>query len=200
MREAAVLHALGRFLVEVRGFFGIIRIDGNNYAATGHQRRVGRDGVVGFDFVGPPVGKRGSTNASRRELIGDFVPFEDVLKGANFEAEFLGHSEKHEDFVFAVAMRVHVALAFEYFDKGLEFQIAARRNEIFFARGNALVVIVPSLLVIAGLAERGTNGFFDAHASGGITPRLAGNAEVGALGVLTEGELDAGHSAFKRKL
>ena len=55
MREAAVLDALRRFLIEVRGFFGIVGIDGDDYAAAGHERGIVGDGVIGFHLVGPPV-------------------------------------------------------------------------------------------------------------------------------------------------
>ncbi len=123
-----------------------------------------------------------------------------MLESANFEAEFLGDAEEHQDFVFAVAMRVNVALAFQHLNERLKAQIAARGNEIFLAGSSALFVVVPGFLVIAGLAERATDGFFDAHARGRIAFRLAGNAEIRALGIFTERELDARHRAFEREL
>src|SRR5256884_9637384 len=75
---------------------------------------------------------------------------------------------RSQDFVFAVAVRVHVALAFEHFHERLEFQVAARRNEVLFSCCDSLVVIVPGFLVVAGLAERAANGFCYAHARGRI--------------------------------
>ena len=119
--------------------------------------------------------------------------------GADFKAKFLGHAQKHQDFIFAVAVRVHVALALEHFNKRLEFQVAAGRDEIFLARGRAFVVIVPGFLVIAGLAESATNGFLDAHARGRIPSGLAGDAEVRTLGIFAESKLDPGHGALKGK-
>ena len=91
-----------------------------------------------------------------------------------------------------------VALAFKDFDQRFEAKIAARRNLIFFAGGYFLVVSVPGILVVAGLGERAANGLFDAHTSGGVTFRLAGNAEIGALGIFAQGKFDSGERAFKR--
>ena len=198
VRQAAILHALGGFLIEVRGFLRAVRINGNNHSAAGHQRRIVRNGVISFDFVRPPIRKSRSANSGSGKFVGHFVAFQNVLKGADLEAELLGHAEEHQDFVLAIAMRVHVALAFEHFHERLEFQVAARRNEIFFAGGNALVVVVPGFLVIARLAESAANGFLHAHACGRKAAGLAGNAEIRTLGVFAEGELNAGHRSFKR--
>src|SRR5205807_9907929 len=51
------------------------------------------------------------------QLIRDFVAFENVLEGPNSEAELLRDAKQHQDFIFAVAVRVYVALAFQHFDK-----------------------------------------------------------------------------------
>ena len=134
VREAAELHGLRGFLIEVRGFFGVVGIDGNDHAAARHERGVVGDRVVGFYFVGPPIGERGSADACGGDFVGDFVAFEDVLERAHLEAEFLRHAKQHQDFVFAVAMRVNVALAFENFDERIETQIAARRDQRFSRR------------------------------------------------------------------
>jgi len=57
MGQAAELHALGGFLVQVRGFFRVVGIDGDDNAAAGHQCRVVRNRIVCFDLVSPPIGK-----------------------------------------------------------------------------------------------------------------------------------------------
>ena len=97
-------------------------------------------------------------------------------------------------------MGMHVALAFQHFDERIETQIAARRDQIFFASGGALVVDVPRGFVVAGFGERAADGFFDAHARGGITRRSAASTEVRVLGIFAESELDAGQGAFEREL
>src|SRR5258708_35475963 len=63
VRQAAELHALGGFLIQVRGFFGAVGIDGDDHAAAGHERGVVGNGGIGFDFGGPPIGKRGSADS-----------------------------------------------------------------------------------------------------------------------------------------
>src|SRR5208282_1116234 len=200
MREAAIFHGLRGFLIEVRSFFGVIGIDGDDYAAARHDCRVVGNGVVGFHFVGPPIAERGSTCSCGGDFVGYFVAFEHVLERANLEAEFLGDAKQHQDFVFAITMRVNVALSFEDLDKRIEAKIAARRNRAFVAGGDALVVIHPCFLVVESLDKRGSDGLFDAHARSGITRSCARDAEVGALGIFTERELDAGNRAFKREL
>ena len=104
VREAAKLHALGGFLIQVRGFFGVVGIDGDDHAAAGHQRRVVRNRIIGFHFVGPPIGKSGSANSGGSQFIGDFIPFKNVLKGADFEAELFRNAEEHQDFILPVAV------------------------------------------------------------------------------------------------
>src|SRR5437879_10685514 len=95
----------------------------------------------------------GSADSRGGQFIGDFVAFENVLKSADLEAELLGNAEEHQDFIFAIAVRVNVAFAFQYFDERLKAQVAARRDEIFFSGSEALVVVLPRFLVIASLAK-----------------------------------------------
>ncbi len=200
MGQAAELHALGGFLVQVRGFFRVVGIDGDDHAAAGHQRSVVRNRIVGFDFVSPPIGKSGCTDASRGQFIGDFVAFQNMLKRADLKTELLCNAQEHEDFIFAVAVRVNVALAFQHLDERLEAQVAARRDEILLAGSGTLVVVIPVFFVVTRFAERAANGLFHPHARGGISPGLTRDAKVRTFGVFAKGELDAGHRAFKRKL
>ena len=86
---------------------------------------------------------------------------------------------------------MNVALAFQHFDERFEAQIAARRNEIFFTSGEALVVILPRLLVVPSFTERATNGLFDSQTRGRIPPGLTWDTEIRALGILAQCELDA---------
>src|SRR5262249_2665891 len=125
---------------------------------------------------------------------------ENVLEGADFEAEFLGDTKKHENFVFAIAVGVDVALAFENFDKRIEAKVAARRRQILFAGSDFLIVGVPRVFVVARFGEGAANGFFHTHAGSGIAALTAGDREIRALGVFAESEFDSGYSAFERKL
>src|SRR5229473_10300 len=200
MRESAEFHALGGFLIQVRGFFGVVGIDGHNHAAAGHQRGIVGNRVIGFDLVSPPIGKSGRTNAGSSQFIGNFITLENVLKSADFETKFFRDPQEHQNFILAIAVRVHVALAFEHFDERFESQIAARRNEILFAGSGSLVVVLPGFLIVARLAERGANCLFDPHARRRITLGLPWDAEVRTLGIFAERELDAGKRALERQL
>src|SRR6266849_5158135 len=200
MREAAILHALRRFLIQVRGLFGVVGIDGDHHAAARHQRRVVGNRVVGFHFISPPIGERGSARARCGNFIRNFIALQYMLESPDLEPELLCHAQQHEDFVFAVAMRVHVALAFQNFDERVEAEIAARRNEIFFSRGSAFVVAVPGFLVVAGFRKSSADRFFNTHPRHRIAPRLAGDAEIRALGVFAKRKLNAGKRAFEREL
>ena len=98
VREAAELHGLRGFLIEVRGFFRVVGIDRDDHAAARHERRVVGNRVVGFHLVGPPIGERGGADACSGDFIGDFVAFEDVLERAHLEAEFLGDAQAASGF------------------------------------------------------------------------------------------------------
>src|SRR5882757_7436918 len=74
------------------------------------------------------------------------------------ETELLGYAQEHEDFIFAVAVRVDVPFTFEHFHQGVELQIAARRNRILLAGRDTLVVVVPGFFVVAGLGEGAADG------------------------------------------
>src|SRR5436189_288141 len=100
------------------------------------------------------------------------------IAGFNVTSFSASSCETPPDFILAVAVRVNVALAFQHFDKRLEAQIAARRNEIFFTDGEALVVVLPRFLVVAGFTKRSANRLFDAHARGRIPPGLTRDTEV----------------------
>src|SRR2546423_8943882 len=95
---------------------------------------------------------------------------------------------------------MNVALALEDFHEGIEAQIAARRNQAFFAGGHTLVVLIPRSLVVAGFGECGANGLLNAHARRGITLRLTAATEIGAFGIFTKCELDSRKRPVKRKL
>ena len=115
-----------------------------------------------------------------------------MLERSDFEAKLFRDAKQHQDFILTVAVRVHVAFSFQHFDKRFEAQIAARRDKVFFASSNALVVLIPRFLVIPRFAERPANRFFDSHARGGIPPGLSRYAEVRALRIFAQRELDAG--------
>src|SRR5207248_7819349 len=86
------------------------------------------------------------------------------------------------------------------FDKRFKAQIAARRDKVFFTSSSALVVLIPRFLVIPRFAESPANRFFDSHARHGVPPGLSRDAEVRALRIFAQRELDAGQRTFKRKL
>src|SRR5208283_654228 len=198
--EPAVLHGLRGFGVEARGEIGtagVVGIERYKHALPGEQRGVVGDGVVSFDFVAPPVAEGGDAGAVGLDLRGDFIAFESVLQRGDFETELLGHAQQHQNLVGAVAMGVDQALALENLDQRLELEIATRREDAL-AAGVARLIILPRGLILAGLDEGLANDVLDAHARAGIAQILGAAARwilaalAGALGVLTERELDAG--------
>src|SRR5207302_10105020 len=96
--------------------------------------------------------------------------------------------------------RMDIAFAFEHFHERLKAQITAWRDKILFSGSSAIVVLVPRFLVIARFAERRANCLFDTHARRGIPPGLSRDAEVRALRIFAQCELDAGNRAFEREL
>jgi hypothetical protein len=124
--EAAVLHRLGGFLVQVSMLFGAVGVDRHGHAALRHQRRVVRRRVVCLDLVGPPVGERRGPGTMLRDFVGDLVALEHVLQRGDAEFEVLGDTQQLQDLVGAIGVRMHETLAFEHLDEWLELQVAPR--------------------------------------------------------------------------
>ena len=70
----------------------------------------------------------------RRDFLRDFVAFEHMLQGADFETVIVGDMQEHQNFILPVAVGMDQTLAFEHFDQGFEFQIARGRDGDFAAR------------------------------------------------------------------
>ena len=63
-----------------------------------------------------------------RDLFGNFVAFEHVLKSFDLKTEFIRDVDEHHNFIGAITMRVNVAFAFEHFDQRIELQVTPRRD------------------------------------------------------------------------
>ena len=100
----APLHRLCRLGVEAAGVLGAVGVDRDEDALARHDRGVVRDGVDGFDLVGPPVGEGRAAGAVRGHLLRHHVAFEHVLEGRDLEAHLLGETDHHQDLVGAVAV------------------------------------------------------------------------------------------------
>ena len=194
-RESAVAHRLRGLDVEAARALVRVGVDGDDDAVARHDGGVVRDGVVGLHLVAPEVREGRGHRAVARDLRGNLVAFEHVLKSPYLEAELVCDVHQHEDFVGAVAVRVNKALAFEDFDERVEFQVLARRYKVLLAARHACAVVVPTLLVLGRAREGVADGLLDAHARGGAAGREAGHVEVRALRVFAERELDAGRRA-----
>ena len=77
----------------------------------------------------------------RGDLLRDLVALEHVLERRDLEAHLVGEPDEHQDFVGAVAVRVHQPLAFEDFDERIELQIAPRRERVLVGRLGLLVLL-----------------------------------------------------------
>ena len=133
--QTAVLHGLGGFVVQVAHQLVRIAIERNQHALSHHDGRVVRNGVESFQLISPPVAERGRAGAVGGDLLGHFVAFEDMLQRADLEAVVVRHAQQHQDFVGAIAMRVHQAFAFQHFHQRLQLEIAARRDGLLATRG-----------------------------------------------------------------
>src|SRR5260370_38644493 len=91
------------------------------------------------------------------------------------------------------------AMAFQRLQKRLEAKVGPRRDQGLFDGGGAAIVVVPMVVIGPGVGEGGADGFFDAHARGGIAARAGEATEIAALGVFSESELDSGECAFEGK-
>ena len=196
--QPAPLHRLGRLGVEAARVLGAVGVDRDEHALAHHDRGVVRDGVGRLDLVGPPVGEGRAAGAVRGHLLRHHVALEHVLEGRDLEAHLLGETDHHQDFVGAVAVRVHEALALEDLDERLELQIAARRQRS--AAGLVLLVVLPRLLVRLGAREGVADDELDAHARHRVAPRAGGLADRHVLRVLAERELDPRHRALEDDL
>ena len=157
---------------------------------AGHDGRVVRHGILGFDLIGPPIGKRRRARAVRGNLLRDLVALQHVLERCDLEAHLFRHANQHQDLVGTIAVRVHEPLALEHLDERLELQVALGRNDVL-ARGLLLVVRLPGLLIRLRARERVTNHVLDTHPRDRI-PARPGLAELAhVLRILAEGELDA---------
>ncbi len=197
LAHAAPLHRLGGLLVEVAHLLAAVGVDRHQHAALGHQRGVVGDGVVGLDLVAPPVGEGRGAGAVGGDLVGHLVALEHVLQRRDPEAELLGQAHQLQDLVGPVAVRVHQALALEDLDQRLELQVAPRLGGAVAGRRSRLVGVP----LLAGTPRASTNACADhVHrrpcGSAGSAAH-AGTAEVGALGVLAQGELDARRRALE---
>src|SRR6185369_1833184 len=148
----------------------------------------------------PGVGEDRCASAVCRDLLRYLVTFEHVLERFDFEAKLVSQADEHQDLAGDVAVRVHVAFAFEDFDERLELQISARRNEVLVLL-RSLAILIPRALVIARACERIANHFLNAHARVWITALNAGQIRrTGTLYVFTKRKLDPRYRARKKKL
>ena len=161
-----------------------------------HDARGLRDGVVGLDLVGPPVGEGAGTDPGLGQLVRDLVALEHVLERLDGDAEGLARPHEHQDLIGAVAVAVDVHVAADDAREDLEAQIPARRDRILSA-ALGLLVGGPSRGVPLGLPEGPVVDGLDAHPRG---REAAPVPPVGALGVLAEGELDALAGALEQQL
>jgi len=186
--EPAVADGLGGLQVHAPGQVAVVGVERHHDAVVVHDGAVVGDGVVGLQLVGPPVGERGAARAMGRHLVSHLVALEDMLEGADPEAEVLGQADQHEDLVLAVGVGVDPALSLEDLHQGLQLQVTAGWYPARLLLLGERVPLVPFLLVILGRPERSPDDLLDPHAGVRI-------AILATLDVLAEGELDGGRDA-----
>ena len=134
LAEVAPFDALGCLLSEVTYGVRRIGIDRHVDAVACHQRSVVRDRPIGFDLIGPEVGKRRSTAPVASDLRGDAVALQNVLQRADAEAVIFSHAEKSQDFITAIAVRMHGQLAGKDVRQRFEPQVTPGWSQILTGR------------------------------------------------------------------
>ena len=125
-----------------------------------------------------------------------------MLQCLDPEVELFGYAEQHQNFVGAVAVGMHQALAFQHLHQRLQLQIAARGKRRFALRHLGSIGF-PLALIPLGFGESLANHILHTHASGGVAE---GHSSIRcgdvapALRVLTERELDSRLGAFEDHL
>ena len=95
---------------------------------------------------------------------------------------------------------MNVSLAFQNLDQRIEFQIAARSDQVGFAGRFPAVVIVPGFLVFLRFGKRLANHFLDPQPGLRITNRGGRlRTKVRLLGIFAEREFYARQRSFKRQ-
>ncbi len=147
------------------------------------QRRGIGNGVVGFDLVGPPVGKKTATGPVSGDLRRDLVTFQNMLERLHFEAEAIGDAQQHQDFVGPVTMAMNLERAVEDVGERLQAQIAPW--------GHGILVLAPRFLVVVPLFYISLRFAEGAHQHGFYAQARVRKAAIAALHVFAQRELDA---------
>jgi hypothetical protein len=190
---------LGGFRVEPARVFCAVGVDRDGDALRRHDRRVAGNRVFRFDLVAPPVGECRAAGVVRRDLFRHFVAFEHVLEGRDFEAHLLSEADHHQDFVGAIAVHVHEALALEDFDERVELEIAPGRGDVL-AGGLGFVVLLPLLLIRLRAREGVADHELDALARRRVAERAGLLLRRGPFWVLAKRELDPRRRPLKDEI
>ena len=194
--HVSVAHADAGLLIQATDALVGIGVHGYDHAALGHQRHVVRNRVIGLDLVGPHVGEGGRHGAVPNHLIGDLVTLEHMLKRVHLESEVVGHADQHQDFVGAITVRVHLEIAMQDVDQGLEPEVATRRERVGIGLERR-AVLIPLLIVFLCPREPVAHGEVHAH------PRHRKPALIGRSGgtrardVFTQRELHDSERALE---
>ena len=136
----------------------------------------------------------------RGDLLRHLVAFQHVLEGGDAEAELFRQPNQLQDFVGAVAVRVHQPLAFQDFHQCVQLQVASGRNQVSLASSAPALILLPLAAVLAGFDERLTDDVHHAHARGRVAAgRALGRGEIRPLGVFAQGEFDARRRALEQQ-
>src|SRR5438552_11388848 len=198
--EIAVAHRFRSFDIQTPSAFVRIGIHGSVYAMAHHDGGVVGNCVISLNLISPEISESRGAGAVFGNLFRDFITFEHVLKGPDFEAKLIRNIDEHQNLIRAITVRVHVALAFQNLDQRFELQVATRRHLVFFASLNRGVVFVPGFLVIAGAHESVADRFFDAHTRGGIAALLSRlRRRTRSLRIFAERKLNSWRRARKNE-
>ena len=156
-----------------------------------------RNGITHFIFVGPPIGKRGTTCPMFFHLIGYLIPLQNVGEGVDLEAHRIGHFHQHINFRLHIRMACNESLPVQDLRQRLQLQISSWRIHywciLLFAF--AIDVPVPFLFVFTRSYKMVVIHLFHSHSGLWKTDSVV-RPPVALLYVLSQGKFyELGHFA-----
>ena len=150
-----------------------------------HDPSVPRNRIHHFHFVGPPVGEAAGAGPMLGNGVRHFVALQNVLQRANTEAFLFAQPQQRQNFILAIGVAVHDAIAFENLHQRLQLKVEAGRN---FQRTLIFIHRIPTFMhgpVELCLVKAISHKRRDPHSGVGVSAART-------LHIFTQGKFDPG--------